>query len=70
MHYNYTVRAFLQKCPHTTVKSRFSADELHIVRGEVKLIDVYKYICIAVMRYCFFKVQYNRRVHINWDVFH
>ena len=28
------VRSFLPKCPLTTVRSRFSADELQIVRGE------------------------------------
>ena len=30
-----TVRDFLPKCPLTTVRSLFSADELQIVRGEV-----------------------------------
>ena len=29
-----TVRVFLPKCPLTTVRSRFSADELQLVRGE------------------------------------
>jgi len=28
------VRVFLPKCPLTTVRSRFSVDELQIVRGE------------------------------------
>ena len=31
-----TVRVFLQKCPLTTVRSRFSADELQLVRGEAE----------------------------------
>ena len=35
-----TVRFFLPKCRLTTVKSRFSADELHIVRGEVEASPV------------------------------
>jgi len=31
-----TVREFLPKCSLTTVRSRFSADQLQIVRGEAK----------------------------------
>jgi len=31
-----TVRVFLPMCPLTTVRSRFSTDELHIVRGEAE----------------------------------
>jgi len=31
-----TVRVFLPKCPLTTVRSRFSADELQIVWGEAE----------------------------------
>ena len=30
----YTARVFLPKCPLTTVRRRFSADDLQIVRGE------------------------------------
>ena len=30
----YTVRVLLPKCPLTTVRSRFSADKLQIIRGE------------------------------------
>jgi len=33
-----TVRVFIPKCPLTTIGSRFSADELQIVRGEAKRI--------------------------------
>ena len=35
-----TVRVFLPKCPLTTIRSRFSADELQIVRGEATLLMV------------------------------
>jgi len=31
-----TVQVFLPKCPLITVRSRFSADELQIVRGEAE----------------------------------
>jgi len=32
----YTVRVFLPKCPLTTVRRRFSADEIQIVRDEAE----------------------------------
>ena len=35
-----TVRVCLPKCPLTTVRSRFSADELQIVRGEASMIYI------------------------------
>jgi len=34
MYVIYTVRVVLPKCPLTTVRSRFIADELQIVRDE------------------------------------
>ena len=35
-----TERVFLPKCPLTTVRSRFSADELQIVRGRHNIIHL------------------------------
>jgi len=35
-----TVRVFLPTCPLTTVRSRFNADKLQIVRGQAEYIFV------------------------------
>ena len=43
------VGVFLPKCPLTTVRSRFSADELQLVRGEAY---EYVHVDISPMLFC------------------
>ena len=60
-----TGRVFLPECPFTTIRSRFSADELQIVRGEAEDTNAVRPHLKAASNGCKRTLWEKKRVHVS-----